>query len=115
MSTKEYHDQMSKHGEFQVLIILSQAFIAGEGRNQNFVRQLEGLYAGAIDLHDDPRFEELEEAFAMYGSSHTDNGVSQKTSKKSPASYRDRAESRSARYGLIKAVMVMMIIIFSKM
>jgi hypothetical protein len=63
---------MRKHGDVQVLVVLSKAFISGEGRNRNFVRSLEGLFDNAARLHEDSKFEELEEAFAMYGASSQD-------------------------------------------
>jgi hypothetical protein len=62
-------------GKLQSLLILSEAFVGGNGRNGNFVGELEGLFRHCFDSEFSEEFEELEYAFAMYGaeSSEADN------------------------------------------
>lgn len=71
--TTSYCVTYNQYADIQALITLSKWFIAGEGRNINFVRLLEGFFSSVVDLHFDPLFEDLQYAFALYGASTQDH------------------------------------------
>ena len=81
---ENYSSLMSQHGKIQILLVLSKAFIDGEGRNLSFVRELEGPFSEAVELHEDDKYEDLEQAFAMYGAttSEYDNAMMSKELRK---------------------------------
>ena len=45
---------------------MMEAFVVGQSRSRDFVRQLEGEFATS-DLDDDERFSDLQLALAMFG------------------------------------------------
>ena len=54
--------------KYQKLIEMMEAFVSGQGRSRDFVRQMEGEFATS-DLDDDERFSDLRMALAMFGAS----------------------------------------------
>ena len=57
----------------QTFRALAGAFIDGKSRNLDFVRELEAQFIGSIDLQTCEEFDDLEQAFAMYGASTQDH------------------------------------------
>ena len=49
--------------KYQTLIEMMEAFVSGQGRSRDFVRQMEGEFATS-DLDDDERFSDLGMALA---------------------------------------------------
>ena len=54
--------------KYQKLITMMEAFLSGQSRSRDFVRQMEGEFATS-DLDDDERFSDLQLALAMFGAS----------------------------------------------
>ena len=52
--------------KYQKLIEMMDAFISGRSRSRDFVTQLEGEFA-ASPLDEDERFQDLQQALAMFG------------------------------------------------
>jgi hypothetical protein len=50
----------------QKLITMMEAFVSGQSRSRDFVRQMEGEFTTS-DLDDDERFSDLHLALAMFG------------------------------------------------
>ena len=58
----------STSAKYQKLIVMMEAFVAGQNRSRDFVREMEGEF-GMSDLDDDERFSDLQLALAMFGAS----------------------------------------------
>jgi len=52
--------------KYQKLIGMMDAFVSGQCRSRDFVREMEGEFATS-DLDDDERFSDLQLALAMFG------------------------------------------------
>jgi hypothetical protein len=52
--------------KYQKLIAMMEAFISGQSRSRDFVREMEGEFATS-DLDDNERFSDLQLALAMFG------------------------------------------------
>jgi hypothetical protein len=58
----------SEAAKYQKLMTMMEAFVSGQSRSRDFVKQMEGEFATG-ELADDDRFSDLQLALAMFGAS----------------------------------------------